>query len=64
MNNISSNRIFNFILTFVFIISIFSLGCAKKERSDRILVWHWMTDRDDAFIELANKYKEIYGVEV
>ena len=44
--------------------AVFINGCAKKQNSNKIVVWHWMTDRDDAFIELANKYKQIYGTEV
>lgn len=47
----------------VFVITIFA-GCAKDPNKDKIVVWHWMTDRDDAFIELANKYKDLYGIDV
>jgi ABC-type glycerol-3-phosphate transport system substrate-binding protein len=40
-------------------------GCAPR-RSDpnTITVWHWMTDRDKAFQELAAKYKEVTGITV
>lgn len=39
-------------------------GCGKKQPKNQVVVWHWMTDRDDAFIELANKYKQLYGIDV
>jgi ABC-type glycerol-3-phosphate transport system substrate-binding protein len=52
-----------FFIVFLFS-AVFINGCAKKQNSNKIVVWHWMTDRDDAFIELANKYKQIYGVDV
>jgi ABC-type glycerol-3-phosphate transport system substrate-binding protein len=39
-------------------------GTGDRRGSDRILVWHWMTDREDAFDELARRYKDLTGVEV
>ncbi len=40
-------------------------GCAKKpEDSNTITVWHWMTDRDKAFQELAKRYEEQTGIKV
>lgn len=46
----------------------FSLTSCKKsgapESSNSIIVWHWMTDRDTAFNELAKQYKEKTGVDV
>ena len=40
-------------------------GCAKKqEPSNEITVWHWMTDRDQVFQELAKKYEQETGVKV
>ncbi len=47
---------------FLFLITIFVLssvtGCAPGNSSDKsipdkIVAWHWMTDREDAFTELA-----------
>lgn len=32
--------------------------------SNSIVVWHWMTDREDALLALAKKYKEQTGVNV
>ncbi len=60
-----ANKI-KFLLIFTLLLMSFGInGCSKKDRkSNRIVVWHWMTDRDDALIELANKYKEAFGTEV
>lgn len=35
------------------------IGCAQdpKEKAD-VVIWHWMTDRKEAFGELAKKYQE------
>ncbi|MFC1807995.1 ABC transporter substrate-binding protein [Candidatus Omnitrophota bacterium] len=46
-----------------------SFGCAPKDLSgvskyNKVVVWHWMTDREDAFNKLAEKYKEAKGVDV
>ena len=40
------------------------LGCGGGARSDKISVWHWMTDRHEAFEKLAAKYEEKTGIEV
>ena len=44
-------------------------GCAPgnmtdKSGSDKISVWHWMTDREDAFAELGKRYKALTGTDV
>jgi len=40
-------------------------GCTHAPRSsNKILVWHWMTDCNDTFIKLAQQYKQETGVEV
>lgn len=40
-------------------------GCAKQETpSETITLWHWMTDRQEAFEELAQKYKDQTGIQV
>ena len=43
-------------------------GCApKKEESltgKTVTIWHWMTDRDQTFQELARRYEEKTGVRV
>ncbi len=41
-------------------------GCTRSGGQDakRIQIWHWMTDRHEAFQELAEKYKEETGIQV
>lgn len=40
-------------------------GCAKKEESENtITIWHWMTDRHDAFVELAKQYEAQTNIKV
>jgi ABC-type glycerol-3-phosphate transport system substrate-binding protein len=51
-------------LVLLFSFTILFTGCGNKKDSNTIVIWHWMTDRDDAFIELANRYKQLYGIDV
>ena len=39
---------------------LFAAGCAQvaKPQDNTITVWHWMSDRDDAFQELAKKFEQ------
>jgi len=59
-----------FILSVVCVLwSVVSLtGCAPKPKSEApattITVWHWMTDRQAAFFELAKQYEAKAGVKV
>lgn len=48
------------------LILITGLGCDAKQDPSKtsITVWHWMTDRDPAFKELAKRYEEKTGVKV
>jgi len=40
-------------------------GCAGATRDDHaIVVWHWMTDRHDAFEQLADRYEETTGTKI
>jgi ABC-type glycerol-3-phosphate transport system substrate-binding protein len=42
-------------------------GCAKKEdiaAKKTLTVWHWMTDREEAFTQLAKKYEAQTGIKV
>jgi raffinose/stachyose/melibiose transport system substrate-binding protein len=40
-------------------------GCTAKQSSKTTLaIWHWMTDREQAFQELAKRYEEKTGVKV
>lgn len=40
-------------------------GCGNVQQDpNAITVWHWMTDRHDAFVELASRYQEKTGITV
>lgn len=39
-------------------------GCAQKQNASQLMVWHWMSDREDAFQELASRYKTATGTPV
>jgi len=41
-------------------------GCAPREETGKVTLtlWHWMTDREQAFSELAKRYEEKTGVKV
>jgi len=49
------------------VFSFFSIsGCSPKKTGQKsvVTVWHWMTDRESAFQELAKRYEAKSGVEV
>lgn len=44
---------------------LFVSGCSQPSKSsNQIEVWHWMTDRQEAFSALVKKYEEQTGVKV
>jgi len=43
---------------------MFSGGGKKGAGADTVTVWHWMTDRNDAFQELAKRYEQQTGIKV
>ncbi|MEW6101300.1 MAG: extracellular solute-binding protein [Candidatus Omnitrophota bacterium] len=47
-------------------LNLFLSGClsGKKTGQASITVWHWMTDREPAFLELAKQYEKESGVKV
>jgi ABC-type glycerol-3-phosphate transport system substrate-binding protein len=60
-------RLFSILLVISFVIS----GCGSPsgqapaaQGAKKIVVWHWMTDRDKALQELAKGYEQKTGVEV
>jgi raffinose/stachyose/melibiose transport system substrate-binding protein len=58
-----------FLTVFIFLYAAFVLsGCSpagnKESLVKSITVWHWMTDREQAFQELAKKYEALTGVKV
>jgi len=55
------------LLRFIIVLLSFTiiLGCGNRSsKPNTITVWHWMTDRDESFQELAKKYKELTGTTV
>ncbi len=53
-------KMFFVVLSFLF----FALGCSSAKQSNTVTVWHWMTDRQDAFVKLAQQYKKQTGIDV
>jgi len=40
-------------------------GCGQPQKpSNKVLLWHWMTDRHDTLLQLAKQYGQETGVEV
>ena len=40
-------------------------GCSQPSHpSNKIILWHWMTDRNDTFQKLAQEYQQQTGIEV
>lgn len=64
---ISKRLVFGILFLFVVGFLLFNLvGCTSQKSSSKqtIKVWHWMTDREPAFQELAKKYEEKTGIKV
>lgn len=54
-----------FISVFIFLCGFVLSSCAKAPSLTKtIVIWHWMTDRQAAFDELAKRYKQEKGIEV
>lgn len=53
---------------FLFILALSIIcGCGEKKEVKKkadILIWHWMTDRQSAFEELTEEYKEKTGLKI
>ncbi len=58
----------NFVLfTVICLLSTGFFGCVAKDSvsaKKTITVWHWMTDRESAFQELAKRYETLTGIKV
>ncbi|MCX7661858.1 MAG: extracellular solute-binding protein, partial [Candidatus Omnitrophica bacterium] len=57
-------KLLSFLITlFILLISFF--GCSPRKEDKIILtIWHWMTDRQSAFEELARRYEENTGIKI
>jgi len=48
-------------------LSIFLVSCAPQEKAqqaDALTIWHWMSDRENAFLELAKRYEVETGIKI
>ncbi|MDD5617919.1 MAG: extracellular solute-binding protein [Candidatus Omnitrophica bacterium] len=67
-------KISNHILIFILFVFAFGfLGCGKvadmnnaasSSSAKKVVIWHWMTDREDVFQELARRYEKLTGVKI
>ncbi len=57
---------FFWIPAFVGMTLLLSTGCSKSkaEDSNEVVVWHWMTDREDALQKLAEQYQKTTRIKV
>lgn len=63
------NRRFRTFVMSSLLFGIFLSGCggpvqAPQLKAKKIVVWHWMTDREEAFTALAKKYEEKTGIKI
>jgi ABC-type glycerol-3-phosphate transport system substrate-binding protein len=59
--------LFFIVSSFIVFLSIFLVSCGPgqaKQSMKTITVWHWMTDMEDAFLELARRYESETGLKV
>jgi len=54
----------NVLLSVFVLFSVFGCSAQKLDSKPTINIWHWMTDRDPTFQELAKKYETLTGVKV
>lgn len=49
-----------FTFTIILLVCFALIGCGKsrQETGPTVTIWHWMSDRQDAFEQLAQKYKQ------
>ncbi|MFN3550858.1 MAG: ABC transporter substrate-binding protein, partial [Endomicrobiia bacterium] len=48
----------------IFCIFIFLFSCGTKKSKQEIVIWHWMTDREEVFSKLAQQYSNSKGITV
>jgi ABC-type glycerol-3-phosphate transport system substrate-binding protein len=66
--SIKKGTVLKSIISAAFIMPLFlflGAGCGKgTKKTNEIVIWHWMTDRQDAFEKLAEQYKTKTGITV
>lgn len=53
--------------SFIVFLSVFLVSCTSQTGSnnaDTVNIWHWMSDRDDTFLELGRRYQDETGVKI
>jgi len=53
-----------FFIIFLLVLSLAGCGGLDKKELDTITVWHWMSDRDEAFQELAKRFENETHIQV
>lgn len=48
----------------IFILCLALAGCTPSSKPNMITIWHWMTDRQDTFVKLAEQYQAQTGIKV
>ncbi len=58
--------LFFIVCSFVVFLSISLVSCNSQatSKADAITAWHWMSDREDTFLELAKRYEDEKGIKV
>ncbi len=53
-------------ISLLFLGLAFAVGCVKSNSGgqNEVVVWHWMTDREDALQRLADEYQKTHGTRV
>ncbi len=57
-------KVRGFLLLALFLLSAVSCSSKPSRQISTIKVWHWMTDRQEAFQELAMRYEEKTGIKI
>lgn len=55
------------VIIFAFVFGVTFIGCGRspeKERLKEVVIWHWMSDKEEAFLELASRYERETGVKI
>lgn len=59
-----SKKFFLIVLA-VAVVAVLGSGCALRQSDEnKIVIWHWMADRQDAFEALADEYKAETGITI
>lgn len=57
-------RVCIFLFSVFILISLFSCSSKPTKQISAITIWHWMTDRQEAFSDLAKQYEQKTGIKI